>query len=607
MSRECPTAQQNMLACKPANPALRSHASKRATHLQITNGAREPLRLAWIDYAGVDKPWGVVAPGATRSMNTFVGHAWRMLSVAPGGDVVAEMVVEADGEQTFTVEACEHRGGSGSARSSSLTGLGGEVFAPVNVQKAAPFSSAATLFPWCLPGDDLGEAKVPGFWVLCAAKTETSSTDTANAGTMVIGAWQNLGGNGITFEVPISALGTAAGMRYCIRQALQLKREPSPHDALPSLPDFTVWTSSGSKQIHLAADMLRKDLYPRFFLFEGGNFVWPGIEVGHERKVATRAGLSDLITFKTVSLRPLVFEIDNFLKPEECDHIIDLAKPHMGASIVNRMDGDEGKSDTTWRTSTTHFLSRGQTDLAKRIERRIFDATRVPISHGEGTQVLRYERSQHYYTHHDFFEPSRYSNSKSTLNMIEHGAKNRLATVFWYMSDVEEGGQTNFPRAGGLPAPSNTRECRQGLLVEARRGKVIVFFNMLPSGELDHMSLHAGCSVKKGIKWAANKWLWNKPTRGLWKGDSEDEALLAAAMNAPQSGDAEEIQAAKLIDVAMNGGRGLGGMDALKPDGVGDIVLWQLVCLALVSTLLYFFVCRWRGGGARACKEKKTR
>ena len=90
-------------------------------------------------------------------------------------------------------------------------------------------------------------------------------------------------------------------------------------------------------------------------------------------------------------MRPLVFEINHFLKPEECDHIIELAKPHMGASVVNRMDGDEGKSDTTWRTSTTHFLSRGQTDFAKRIEQRIFDVTRVPISHGEGTQVLRYE------------------------------------------------------------------------------------------------------------------------------------------------------------------------------------------------------------------------
>ena len=137
--------------------------------------------------------------------------------------------------------------------------------------------------------------------------------------------------------------------------------------------------------------------------------------------------------------------------------------------------------------------------------------------------------------------------------------------------------------------------------------KVIIFYSLLPSGDGDSASQHGACPVTSGVKWAANKWLWNKPTRGLWKGDSEDEALLAAAMNAPQSGDAEEIQAAKLIDVAMNGGRGLGGMDALKPDGVGDIVLWQLVCLALVSTLLYFFVCRWRGGGARACKEKKTR
>ena len=289
-----------------------------------------------------------------------------------------------------------------------------------------------------------------------------------------------------------------------------------------------------------------------------------------------------------MSLRPLVFQVVNFLSTEECDHIVGLAKPHMGASVVTHMDGDEGKckfalgstrvgrgckvvltygfvssplfpplflfpslfflpsfpfflfpfffsADTTWRTSTTHFLSRGQTELAQQIERRIFDMTRIPITHGEGTQVLRYEKHQHYFTHHDYFEASRYSNSKSTLNMIEHGAKNRLATVFWYMSDVSKGGHTNFPRAGGLSeSTARNNKCTQGLMVEPRKGKVIVFFNMLPNGLLDPDSLHAGCNVESDeVKWSANKWLWNKPTRGLWLGEKKDHNLQALADNVP--------------------------------------------------------------------------
>jgi hypothetical protein len=44
--------------------------------------------------------------------------------------------------------------------------------------------------------------------------------------------------------------------------------------------------------------------------------------------------------------------------------------------------------------------------------------------------------------------------------MTQGGFLNRLATVFWYMSDVSGGGETNFPRAnGGDDLPNPTNEC----------------------------------------------------------------------------------------------------------------------------------------------------
>ena len=49
------------------------------------------------------------------------------------------------------------------------------------------------------------------------------------------------------------------------------------------------------------------------------------------------------------------------------------------------------------------------------------------------------------------------------------------------------------------------------LKVPPRKGKVVVFYSLDPAGGLDAYSLHAGCPVKDGMKWAANKWLWNKP------------------------------------------------------------------------------------------------
>ena len=78
-------------------------------------------------------------------------------------------------------------------------------------------------------------------------------------------------------------------------------------------------------------------------------------------------------------------------------------------------------------------------------------------------------------------------------------------------SDVEEGGETVFPRFGGGPPPRNMSDCSIGLKVKPTRGKVIIFYSLKPDGSLDPLSLHGACPVKKGIKWAANKWVWNLP------------------------------------------------------------------------------------------------
>ena len=40
-----------------------------------------------------------------------------------------------------------------------------------------------------------------------------------------------------------------------------------------------------------------------------------------------------------------------------------LAEPYMASSSVIKMDGDEEKPTDEWRTSTTHFLTRGQTSM----------------------------------------------------------------------------------------------------------------------------------------------------------------------------------------------------------------------------------------------------
>ena len=115
--------------------------------------------------------------------------------------------------------------------------------------------------------------------------------------------------------------------------------------------------------------------------------------------------------------------------------------------------------------------------------------------------MLRYERGQHYAAHHDFFDPADYVTSPSAR--AHKLASNRLATLFFYLNDVPEGGQTAFPRSGGLDQPTDFLDCTRGYAAAPRARRAILFYSMLPSGEFDHYSLHAGCDVRNGTKWAA--------------------------------------------------------------------------------------------------------
>lgn len=217
------------------------------------------------------------------------------------------------------------------------------------------------------------------------------------------------------------------------------------------------------------------------------------------------------LVLETLSMIPLVFGVDEFLKDEEIDIILDLSLEHLAPSGVTLIDGHENRPATDWRTSTTYWLSSSRHQVVRDIDRRTADLTKVPISHQEDVQVLRYEKTQKYDHHTDYFPVHHHKNSPDVLESIHHGYKNRMITVFWYMSDVAKGGHTIFPRFGGAPQPDTMKDCTKGLKVPPKKRKVVVFYSMLPTGEGDPMSLHGGCPVEEGIKYSGNKWVWNKP------------------------------------------------------------------------------------------------
>lgn len=198
-----------------------------------------------------------------------------------------------------------------------------------------------------------------------------------------------------------------------------------------------------------------------------------------------------------ISWKPRIVLFHNFLSAEECDYLRSIAIPRLHVStVVDAKTGKGIKSDV--RTSSGMFLSPDERKypMIQAIEKRISVYSQIPAENGELIQVLRYEKSQFYRAHHDYFS--------DTFNVKRGGQ--RIATMLMYLSNGVEGGETYFPMAG-------TGECScggkmiKGLCVKPTKGDAVLFWSMGLDGQSDPDSLHGGCEVLSGEKWSATKWM----------------------------------------------------------------------------------------------------
>lgn len=184
---------------------------------------------------------------------------------------------------------------------------------------------------------------------------------------------------------------------------------------------------------------------------------------------------------------PEVILFGNLLSDEECDALIAYTQQRLVRSgVVGEADG--ATQIHTHRTSRGAMLQRGETELVTRIENRLAALVHWPAENGEGLQVLSYEKGNEYRPHFDWFD----ANAAGPRKHLERGGQ-RVATIVMYLSDVEEGGGTSFPKIG--------------LQVQPKKGCAVYFANTNSLGEVDHQTLHAGEPVERGVKYVATKWL----------------------------------------------------------------------------------------------------
>ncbi|PSC73342.1 prolyl-4 hydroxylase alpha subunit [Micractinium conductrix] len=225
-----------------------------------------------------------------------------------------------------------------------------------------------------------------------------------------------------------------------------------------------------------------------------------------------------------VSEDPCLLLADRFLSPQECEAVRALGGPYLKRSKVSA--GDETPLRTSWGTFLTgqmavhpvavHLDDRVEelTRLACKIERR------AALALSEATQIVKYDRGQFYALHMD--------------NRAGDCAR-RAATVMIYLSDVEAGGATSFPRSSGYPlrralqtcaagwrnepaAPPGTptpadggngnggRGRSAGLRIAPVEGRAVIFWSRMADGEEDKCSIHEAEKVEAGTKWIATRW-----------------------------------------------------------------------------------------------------
>jgi len=206
-----------------------------------------------------------------------------------------------------------------------------------------------------------------------------------------------------------------------------------------------------------------------------------------------------------VGIHPKAYVYHNFLTKAERAHVVRIAAPQMRRSTVVGPNGESVVDPI--RTSYGMFIRRMTDPIIERIERRISLFTQLPMSHQEDIQVLRYTDGQTYGAHYD-----------SGGDLSEPGPHFRLATFLMYLSDVEEGGETAFPHNSQWTDPDipnrleaagvKLSECAKGhVAYKPKAGDAVLFYSFHPNGTMDDASMHTGCPVIKGIKWAAPVWI----------------------------------------------------------------------------------------------------
>nr|XP_044251579.1 prolyl 4-hydroxylase subunit alpha-2 [Drosophila takahashii] len=206
----------------------------------------------------------------------------------------------------------------------------------------------------------------------------------------------------------------------------------------------------------------------------------------HCRYNTTTSPFLTLAPFKMelVGLDPYMVLYHDVLSEKEIRELQGMATPGLKRATVFQASSGRNEVVKT-RTSKVAWFPDSFSPLTKRLTARITDMTGFNLVGSEMLQLMNYGLGGHYDKHYDYF-----NQINSNLTAM---SGDRIATVLFYLTDVEQGGATVFPNIQKAIFP--------------QRGSVIMWYNLKDDGQPDTQTLHAACPVIVGSKWVCNKWI----------------------------------------------------------------------------------------------------
>jgi len=233
------------------------------------------------------------------------------------------------------------------------------------------------------------------------------------------------------------------------------------------------------------------------------------------------------LELETLETNPRLFRVRSLLSSDECALVRSMAEGHYTESAS--YDEDSGEQFDAARDGrrrshnafvgllhNKRFSGFPTSERIERLQRRVASLIRMGMPNAEPWQVVRYAPGGFYRLHQDGVYFPEYNTT-------------RVATVLVYLNSLhgDDGGATNFPYSGGVPAtPRDAHSCSEGRTVVPHQGDALIFYNVLPRAPgrvwrpeelvFDSTAKHAACPLVRSEKYIANIWLHSAdPTAGL--------------------------------------------------------------------------------------------